>query len=68
MALLAFESGICSLRDECSLILIFLCFPMHRYIDILQNMSGCHVLAIWLNFLLLDTAISMAGLKKNQYL
>lgn len=65
MALLAFVSGICSLQDECGLILIFLCFPKHRCIDTLQYMSGCHVLAIWLKLLLLNTVISMAELKKS---
>lgn len=60
MALLAFVSGMCSLKEDCGMILIFLCFPKHWYIDILQYMSGCHVLAIWLNFLLLNTVNSMA--------
>lgn len=65
MALLAFVSGLCSLQDECGLILIFLCFRKHRYIDILQYLSGCHVLTIWLNFLPLNTAraFAMAELK-----
>lgn len=43
-----FVSGICSFQDEGGLILIFLWFPKHRYIDILEHMSGCHVLASYL--------------------
>lgn len=64
-SLLAFMSGMCSLQDECGLLLIFLCFPKHRYIDIVQYMSGCHVLAIWLNFLLLYIVNSMQNFLNN---
>lgn len=57
-----FVSGICSFQNECGLILIFLWFPKHRYIDILKHMSGCHVLAIWSDFLLLYIVNSTAGI------
>lgn len=43
-----FVSGIYYFQDECVLILNFLWFPKHRYIDILEYMSGCHILAIYL--------------------
>lgn len=39
VALLVFVSGICSFQDECDLILIFLWFPEHRYIDRLSCFS-----------------------------
>lgn len=62
MVLLVFVSGICSFQDECGLILIFLWFPKHRYIDIPEHMSGYHVLAICSNFVLLYIVNNTAGI------